>query len=63
MQEVDRFEQVWLPALRALGYEGFFKRRTGGKPDGVATFVRTSKYAGLCIRVSLPVSLSDPFGL
>ena len=30
--------------LNALGYDGVFLQRTGGKPDGCATFYRRSIY-------------------
>lgn len=27
-----------------LGYQSVYKKRTGGKPDGCATFFKTSKF-------------------
>jgi mRNA deadenylase 3'-5' endonuclease subunit Ccr4 len=45
LQEVDAFAEFWVPKLRQLGYEGLYKKRTGDKPDGVATFYRTSRFA------------------
>ena len=33
--------------MAAVGYAGFYKRRTGTQTDGVATFYRTDKYDDL----------------
>lgn len=42
LQEVDHYSQI-REALSALGYEGAYVKRTGGRNDGCATFWRTSR--------------------
>ncbi|XP_078590564.1 protein angel homolog 2-like isoform X2 [Branchiostoma floridae x Branchiostoma japonicum] len=46
LQEVQEshYHDFFLPELKKLGYEGLYKKRTGDKPDGCATFYRTSKF-------------------
>ena len=45
LQEVHarHFDSHFLPNLRAHGYEGVYKKRTGDKEDGCATFYKTEK--------------------
>ncbi|XP_066281606.1 protein angel homolog 2-like [Branchiostoma lanceolatum] len=47
LQEVQEshYHDFFLPELQKLGYEGLYKKRTGDKPDGCATFYRTSKFS------------------
>ena len=42
-QEVDRYNDLEA-ALDEMGYQGVFLQRTGGKPDGCATFFRRSRF-------------------
>ncbi|XP_002739940.2 protein angel homolog 2-like [Saccoglossus kowalevskii] len=46
LQEVqeEHFQTFYQPQLALLGYEGVFKRRTGDKHDGCATFFLTSQF-------------------
>uniref|UniRef100_A0A914WA32 Endonuclease/exonuclease/phosphatase domain-containing protein n=1 Tax=Plectus sambesii TaxID=2011161 RepID=A0A914WA32_9BILA len=46
LQEVqnDHYDDFYVPLMSQLGYEGCFKKRTGEKVDGCATFWRTSKF-------------------
>ncbi|XP_077991188.1 protein angel homolog 2-like [Glandiceps talaboti] len=46
LQEVqeDHFNNFFQPQLALLGYDGVYKRRTGNKHDGCATFHRRSKF-------------------
>lgn len=45
LQEVHcrHFDSHFHPNLRAHGYEGAYKKRTGDKEDGCATFYKTEK--------------------
>lgn len=47
MQEVQEshLEEFYIPQLKALGYEGEYLRRTGGKVDGCATFYKKDKFS------------------
>ncbi|XP_047430047.1 protein angel homolog 2 isoform X2 [Mugil cephalus] len=47
LQEVqeDHYENQIRPALRALGYECEYKKRTGKKPDGCAVGFKTSRFS------------------
>eukprot|EP00698_Gefionella_okellyi_P023343 TRINITY_DN794_c0_g2_i2.p1 TRINITY_DN794_c0_g2~~TRINITY_DN794_c0_g2_i2.p1 ORF type:complete len:228 (+),score=26.46 TRINITY_DN794_c0_g2_i2:66-749(+) len=46
MQEVEEtlYHDGLESGMRALGYVGVYTRKTDGRPDGVATFVRSSRY-------------------
>ncbi|KAI8505399.1 Protein angel 1 [Branchiostoma belcheri] len=46
LQEVQEshYNNFFQPELQKLGYEGLYKKRTGDKPDGCATFYRTCKF-------------------
>jgi mRNA deadenylase 3'-5' endonuclease subunit Ccr4 len=48
LQELDQFEELWKPAMAQLGYQGFYKKRTGNQTDGVAIFFLSSKYERMC---------------
>lgn len=41
----DHYTSFYVPKLRAMGFTGIFKKRTGDKPDGCAIFFRHSKFA------------------
>ena len=43
LQEVEEFHQNFEEPLRYLGYDGIYKQRTGGQPDGVALLWRNSR--------------------
>ena len=43
LQEVEAFDERWLPALAARGYGGLFKKRTGEQLDGVAVIWRRAR--------------------
>lgn len=38
LQEVDLYDEVIYPTMKELGYEGFYARRSEGRPDGCAIF-------------------------
>lgn len=47
LQEVQEshLEEFYIPQLKALGYEGEYLQRTGGKVDGCATFYKKDKFS------------------
>ncbi|EFC45329.1 predicted protein [Naegleria gruberi] len=44
LQEVDRYGDHWRERLLKNGYESTYTQRTGGKPDGCATFWKSEKF-------------------
>ncbi|KAK3578525.1 hypothetical protein CHS0354_007781 [Potamilus streckersoni] len=61
LQEVqdDHYQEFFLPELSKLGYDGVYKRRTGDKKDGCATFYKTHKFI---VQDFIPVEYYRPNG-
>ncbi|KAL3874506.1 hypothetical protein ACJMK2_037515 [Sinanodonta woodiana] len=61
LQEVqdDHYKEFFLPELSKLGYDGIYKRRTGDKKDGCATFYKTHKFV---VQDSVPIEYYRPDG-
>ncbi len=46
MQEVDRFDDFFVPVLKPLGFEGIWKKKISDfNKDGIALFWDTAVYA------------------
>ncbi|KAE9034070.1 hypothetical protein PR003_g8786 [Phytophthora rubi] len=59
LQEVDNYAEFWAGAMKKLGYDGLFMKKTSTKPDGVAVFWNAKK---LKVKESTHVSLDLPNG-
>ncbi|KAH7460252.1 hypothetical protein PRIC1_014576 [Phytophthora ramorum] len=59
LQEVDNYDKFWANMMKSHGYDGFFVKKTGTKPDGVAVFWKATK---LKVKESQKVSLDLPNG-
>ncbi|KAG6970902.1 hypothetical protein JG688_00004660 [Phytophthora aleatoria] len=57
--DVDNYKDFWADAMKKLGYEGLFVKKTSTKPDGVAVFWNAKK---LKVKESMQVSLDLPNG-
>ncbi|KAG6572670.1 Glucose-repressible alcohol dehydrogenase transcriptional effector CCR4 [Phytophthora cinnamomi] len=55
LQEVDNYNEFWADAMKRLGYEGLFVKKTSTKPDGVAVLWNAKK---LKVRESTQLSLT-----
>jgi CCR4-NOT transcription complex subunit 6 len=44
LQEVDEYAAFWEPQMRAAGFVGVYKKRTGEKKDGCAIFWRATRF-------------------
>lgn len=46
LQEVhsDHFNEMYLPHMKSLGYDGFYKKRLGFKMDGCAIFYKLNRF-------------------
>jgi CCR4-NOT transcription complex subunit 6 len=44
LQEVDEYAAFWEPEMRAAGWAGVYKQRTGTKKDGCAIFWRATRF-------------------
>lgn len=43
LEEVDHYEDFYLPSLQSQGYEGVFQQKSGWHRDGTAVFYRPTK--------------------
>ena len=49
LQEVETY-RYWNEELQKYGYQGIYKSRENGKPDGCAIFYKEKKYFISCIK-------------